>query len=166
VFSLNAPVPGTVARLAGDLRARLLAFDRLRDRHTLVVKRFEERDDAAVRRRLRRAMHPTPAFEARTDGIGVFADPPAGAAPVVYLRVESPGLRDLHDRLVDEFGAIEGLEGEAFVPHVTLARGGSLSDARALAGTPVDDVTWTVSRLVVWDPTYREQVGSVSLPTG
>lgn len=166
MFSINVPVPGTVARLAGQLRPRLTPFERVRDRHTLVVKRFEEENLSAIRKRIRRAIRPAPAFEARTAGLGYFADPPTGTGPVVYLRIESPGLVDLHDRLVEEFGAIDGLEGDDYVPHVTLARGGDVADARTLAALEVDDVVWTVSRLVLWDPTYREAVGSIRLPTG
>jgi 2'-5' RNA ligase len=163
-LSLNVPVPGGVARLAADLAPQLSVFASVRDQHTLVAKRFESGTPATVRARLRETVAPVPAFEARTDGLGVFETPPRGAAPVVYLAVESPGLRRLHEALVAAFGAVEGLEGPDYVPHVTLARGGSLAAARRLAETDVPDVTWTVSQLDVWDPDYREVVGRIGLP--
>jgi len=167
VYSLNVPVPGVVERLAADLHPRLTPFDRIRDRHTLVCKRFEA-DEAAsdhLRDRLRRALSPTPAFEARITGIDAFETPTRGSAPVVYLDVESPGLHDLHRRLVETFGAVhDDLEGEGYVPHVTLARGDggdALDDLRRL---DVDPVTWTVSELILWSRARRETVWRVSLP--
>jgi 2'-5' RNA ligase len=167
VTSLNAPVPGAVARVAADLHPRLVAFDRIRERHTLVVKRFEDVAPSTLLARLRSDLAGTPAVEARLDGVGSFEAPPVGAAPVVYLAVDSPGLLDLHDRLVGAFGAVPGLEGPDYVPHVTLARGGDVADARRLAAeAEVPAVTWTVDRLDVFDPEYRETAGSVSLPVG
>ena len=41
VFSLNVPVPGKVRRVAGDLHPELVGFDRVRERHTLLAKRFD-----------------------------------------------------------------------------------------------------------------------------
>jgi 2'-5' RNA ligase len=164
VYSLNVPVPGEVERLAADLHPRLLSFETLRDRHTLVVKRLGDESLSRVRERLRAPLTGAPAFEARITGVDYFADPPRGSGPVVYLAVESPGIERLHRRLTDEFDPIEGLEGDDYVPHVTLARGGSVEDAEALADLDVDPVTWTVSRLVLWDATYRETAASFGLP--
>jgi 2'-5' RNA ligase len=169
VYSLNVPVPPAVERLAADLHPRLVPFDRVRDRHTLVCKRFDADEDAydRLRERLRRALSPTPAFEARVTGVDAFETPTHGPGPVVYLAVESPGLRDLHRRLVEAFGAVDDLEGEAYVPHVTLARGGgaaardALADLRAL---DVDPVTWTVSDLHLWSRARRAAAWTVSLP--
>ena len=159
--SLNAPVPGTVRRLAGDLAPDLAAFDRVRERPGLVVKRFERRVDRAdVRAALARA----PAVEARVTGVDCFERPLRGPGPVVYLAVESPGLRRIHRRLVDRFGAVPGLEGEAYVPHVTLARDGPLAAAERAAAREVDPVGWTVSRLDAWDAERREAMGSIGLP--
>jgi 2'-5' RNA ligase len=172
VFSLNVPVPGEVARVAGDLRPSLVdaGVDRFRDRHSLVVKRFEGADDGAeslprLRERLRPVLRGQPAFEARVGAVDAFTDPPRGPGPVVYLAVESPGLGALHDRLVDRFGAVAGLEGDDYTPHVTLGRGGSV-DAATLAALSrrVDPVTWTVSELVVYDSRHREAASRLSLP--
>ena len=164
MYSLNVPVPGRVARLASDLFPYLAPFDRIRDRHTLVCKRFEASDPDRLRERLRQTMGGAPAFEARITGVDFFERPPRGAAPVVYLAVESPGLEALHRRLVDEFGAIEGLEGDDYVPHVTLARGGDVADARAVASRQIASVEWTVSQMDLYDANFRESVASLSLP--
>jgi len=40
MFSLNVPLAPAVDRLAADLQSKLSGFDRVRDRHTLVCKRF------------------------------------------------------------------------------------------------------------------------------
>ena len=159
--SLNVPVPGQVSRLVGEIRGELAAFDEVSARHSLVCKRFESRPEET---RLRDALAGTPAFEARVDTIGRFDDPPTGPAPVVYLAVESPGLRRLHDRLVDIFGAVPELEGSAYVPHVTLARGGAAATAERLTGRSVGPVTWTVSGLERWSAARREAVGRIDLP--
>ena len=178
MYSLNVPVPPAVERLAADLHPQLVPFDRIRDRHTLVCKRFEadEADYDPLRERLRIALSSTPAFEARTTGIDAFETPTHGPGPVVYLAVESPGLHDLHRRLVAAFGAVDDdLEGEAYVPHVTLARGGGGASERTLPSgeasavdrlrdLDVEPVTWTVSELYLWSHARREAAWTVSLP--
>ncbi|WP_380680288.1 2'-5' RNA ligase family protein [Salinigranum sp. GCM10025319] len=168
MFSLNVPVPGSVARVAADLQPVLVdaGVERFRDRHSLVVKRFEEEESLPrLRERLRTALRKEPAFEARVTGVDTFEDPPRGPGPVVYLTVDSPGLVALHGRLVDRFGAIAGLEGDGYTPHVTLGRGGVFdSDTLADLSGRVDPVTWTVSELAVYDSRYRETVSRLSLP--
>jgi 2'-5' RNA ligase len=171
VYSLNVPVPGRVERLAADLLPDLSPFDRVRDRHTLVCKRFEADEDGyhRLRERLRGALSPAPAFEATVTGIDAFETPTHGPGPVVYLAVESPGLHALHARLVETFGVVDDdLEGEAYVPHVTLARGGdaaAVGDALdRLRATDLDPVTWTVSELDLWSRARREAAWTVSLP--
>ncbi len=163
MYSLNVPVPGTVSRVASDLHPRLVAFETVRDRHTLVAKRFGADDRDRLRERLRDALAGVSSFEARVSGVDYFERAAAGPSPVVYLAVESPGLLSLHDRLVRAFGAAEGLEGDDYVPHVTLARGGRVEDAEALAGVSVAPASWTVSELDLWSREYREPVESVRL---
>ncbi|KTG07949.1 phosphoesterase [Haloprofundus marisrubri] len=162
-YSLNVPVPGAVERLTTDLYPQLTAFDTIRDRHTLVVKRFENQSYDRLRETLRTPLANEPAFEARITGIDTFERPTRGDGPVVYLTVDSPGLFALHDRLVDRFGAIEGLEGDDYVPHVTLARGGSPSAVEALRDVEFDPVRWTVTELDIWSAEYREVAGSIPL---
>lgn len=166
-FSLNVPVPGRVAAIASELRPALSAFESIRDRHTLVLKRLEEGDPDGLETRVRQALAGAPACEARIAGIGAFEDPPAGSAPVVYLAVESPGLVQIHERLCDRFAPAMGIEGEHYLPHVTLARGGGDAATAAverLLETEVEPVTWTVGELVFWDARYGEATGRVSLP--
>lgn len=171
MYSLNLSVPGVVERLVSELHPKLTVFDRIRERPTLVAKRFEPDPDPEsrialdrLRERLRSALAGTPAFEARTDGIDYFADPLRGPGPVVYLTVESPELHRVHGRLVREFGAVDGFEGDDYVPHVTLARGGSVDAAERLSAAEVEPVTWTVSELAIWSGEYKEVVETTPLP--
>jgi 2'-5' RNA ligase len=173
VFSLNVPVPGAVARLAVELHPQLVGFDSRREQYTLVVKRFDEStlrasqpevQLATLQQQLPEELAGTPAFEAAVREVDFFAEPARGDGPVVYLAVESPGLRELHWALVDAYGAVEGLEGVDYVPHVTLARGGSVVDAERVAEVGIEAVSWTVSELVIWDSRYREAVSRYSLP--
>lgn len=166
MFSLNVPVPGAVSRVAADLEPELVGSGmEVRERHGLLVKRFEGVDSLhRLRSRLREVLVGEPAFEARITGVDAFERPVRGDGPVVYLAVESPGLLALHGRLVDAFGAVEGLEGEGYVPHVTLGRGGRVDTLERLRSTDVEPVTWTVSELAIWDARYGEIVARIGLP--
>jgi 2'-5' RNA ligase len=174
VFSLNVPVPGRVRRLAGELHPELAAFGRIRDRHSLLAKRFDSGLDAdadslprlreRLRPLLRRSAPAADGLDLRVTGIGYFERPPRGPGPVVYLAVESPDLRALHRRLCDAFGTVAGMEGDDYVPHVTLARGGSVADAADLAERrPVDPVAWTAGELRIRDSRYREDAARLPL---
>ncbi|NIS33684.1 MAG: 2'-5' RNA ligase family protein, partial [Actinobacteria bacterium] len=108
---------------------------------TLVAKRFDGAvPEASIESEARLALAGTGPFECRVTGLGAFEAPVAGPAPVAYLAVESPGLEALHDELVEAFGAVPGLEGEDYVPHVTLARGGDVEALSALEGAAVEPV--------------------------
>lgn len=159
---MNLRVPPAVERLADRLHPRLTAFEQVRERHTLVVKRIEagtwEQGGGRVRERLRRVLDETKPFPVRIDGLDYFADPPDGRGPVVYLRVESEGINRLHRRLCRKFPVVDDLEGENYVPHVTLARGGRVADAERVAETDIDPVEWTATRALTWDREHREAV--------
>lgn len=197
MFSLNVPLPSAVDRLADRLHPQLARFDRVRERHSLVCKRIgvdvladphrPPDKDAAIaelRTELRPVVRGTGPFHLEITGIDAFEEPTAGPGPVVYLVVESEPLVRLHWRLVRAFGAIEELEGEAYVPHVTLARGlegrqrngqqsrqqngqqstildEELDLLRAAAGEI--DVQWRVDELDLWDPEFRESAGRIRL---
>jgi len=182
VFSLNVPLSPAVAEIARDLHPKLSGFDRVRDRHTLVCKRFgvddvaegTDRDGNAdppsrsvaldrLRERLRRPLAGTAPFEVAVTGIDVFDSPASGSRPVVYLAVESDGLDRLHRRLCAAFGAIEGVEGDDYVPHVTLARGGDPEPGVVadLVAREFDPIRWRVHALDVWDPAVREVAATV-----
>jgi 2'-5' RNA ligase len=174
VYSLNVPVPNDVRRLAAELDPQLAPFDSVRDRHTLLLKRFEgERSRHRLREQLDDALDDATPFRARITGIDSFENPPAGTAPVVYLAVESPGMHAVHERLVAAFGGVEGLEGDGYTPHVTLARG---YDAGRGFGIPdthdpvaqlrareIEPVEWTVDELGIWSREYAEIVSRVPL---
>ncbi|MFB6088027.1 MAG: 2'-5' RNA ligase family protein [Haloarculaceae archaeon] len=168
MYSLNVHVPGDVGALATDIGRRLPGAEaRRRGEHTLVCKRLGDGDATHYHRleaRARDALTGTPPFTARVTGLDWFADVPRGASPVVYLAVESPALERLHARLCEVFDPVEGIEGDDYVPHVTVARGGSPERAREVCATDVDPVEWTVETLVFWDAERGQSVSRLSLP--
>jgi 2'-5' RNA ligase len=168
VYSLNVPVPGRVARVASDIARELpAARARARGEHTLGVKRLGTDRDVTYSRleaKVRDLLAGQPAFELRVADVDYFTDPPTGTAPVVYLTVESPGLLALHNQLADEFEPIDGIEGDEYEPHVTVARGGRLETAKRVTERDIEPVTWTASELVFWDATHNQSVSSLSLP--
>ena len=74
-------------------------------------------------------------------------------------------LLDELGQAIEHFDAVPGLEGSEYVPHVTLARGGSAGAAEALRDVDIDPIEWVVPELVVYDAVHRERVSRVSLPT-
>ncbi|WP_435073828.1 2'-5' RNA ligase family protein [Halorubrum sp. HHNYT27] len=200
MFSLNVPLPPTVGRLAADLHPKQAGFDRVRERHTLVCKRFgvedlpnrvadgggsgrsdrSDRSDAdpaddptadktdavaALCDDLRPHLSETDPFEAAVTGVDVFDAPASGSRPVVYFAVESDGLVRLHHRLCAAYGAIEGIEGDDYVPHITLARGGNPEPGVVadLVDSEIDPIRWRVHALDVYDPEFREVAATIEL---
>lgn len=159
MYSLNAPVPATVARLASGLAADLRDAD-IRTRHTLLVKRFGDHPRRGVAQGARSVLAGCPGFEARVIGVGCFENPPDNRGPVAYLMVKSPDLTEIHRRLCEVFEPVPGLEGEEYVPHITVARRG---DAPRLEGSEIDSISWTIDRLDLWDADEREVVESIAL---
>ncbi|MFB6114390.1 MAG: 2'-5' RNA ligase family protein [Halodesulfurarchaeum sp.] len=168
MYSLNVSLPAAVRERAFDLRPALTDFDRVRESRTqtLVLKRLpatDRREFLRTEHRARNALAGAPVVCARISGIGFFSDPPTGTGPVVYLSVDSHGIHDLHQRLVEEFGAVEPLEGDDYVPHVTLARGGNLRDAERITSRSIDPIHFSVEELAFYDVTDREHIGTISL---
>jgi len=164
VYSLNAAVPGRVRGIAGDLYPHLAGFADVREDHSICVKRLgDDEPYKTLADRARTALSDAPAFEVAVTGIDYFAEPTSGTDPVVYLVVESPGLLAVHETLVDAFGALPGLEGADYVPHVTLARDGDVADAERLAEREIEPVTWTVSELAFTDALHTNAIGTIPL---
>lgn len=168
MYSLNASFPSAVPALAGRL-ARDLPRAQARERggHTLVCKRLGSGDHAAYARieaKARDALRGTAPFEVRVAGLDWFETAVTGPAPVVYLAVESPELRALHERLCAAFDPVEGMEGDEYEPHVTVARGGDPAAARRLVGRDIDPIEWTVEELVFYDAERGQPVSRVALP--
>jgi len=168
VFSLNVPLPSEVAALASRLARDLPAADRReRGSRTLLAKRLAGTNRETYHRleaRAREALVGQPAFAVRVDGVDCFAEPTSGSAPVVYLAVESPGLQALHERLCEAFDPVPELEGPDYTPHVTIARGGSMAAAEALAEREIDPIEWDVTELAFYQADRDVRAGRVSLP--
>lgn len=130
----------------------------------MLIKRLGDGAFPPLAERARQALAGTPPVEVRVDGIDYFEQPTRGPAPVVYLAVQSRGLERLHERLVDELGAVGGLEGPDYTMHVTLARGGALADARELAERSVEPVSFTLSELQFYDARHDQVIRRIPLP--
>ena len=194
MFSLNVPIAPAVDRLAADLQSKRSGFERVRDRRTLVCKRFGVEDvsgrvasdesgadasagapggpsppkpDAldALREDLRPLLAGTDPFPVAVTGIDVFDAPASGSGPVLYLTVESDALVRLHRRLCAAYGAIEGIEGDEYVAHVTVARGGDPEPGVVadLVAAEFDPIRWRVHALDLYDPEFREVAASIDL---
>lgn len=162
--SLNVPVPGSVRQQLEALRPALAGFETVREDPTLVLKRFDGSAPAdAIESEVRLVLADADPFEVRVDGINSFERPVSGAAPVAYLAVESPGLERFHEQLVGSFGAVDGLEGEDYVPHVTVARGGGPEALDQLDAVAFEPVEWSVTELRFWDARRAEPVGRLQL---
>lgn len=175
MFSVNIPVPPAVNRLAATLSPELADFETRRQRYTLVGKRIgtsefeagrepnKDRAVAELRERLRPLIADTDPFRIRAAGIDCFERPARGPGPVVYLDIDSPRLLRFHRRLCRVFQPVEQLEGDNYVPHVTLARGGSHDTATSLPERDVDPIEWTVTEIELFDPEFREPAGTIRL---
>ena len=168
MFSVTVPVPESLRERSRALRPALSGFERIRPPRSrqLVAKRLPaetRREFLTDARRARAALAPVEPFEVRIPGTDTFADPPRGPGPVAYLAVESAGLERVHERLVDAFDAVPGLEGPDYVPHLTLARGGSPSAADSLAERSFEPITFSVERLSFYDTAREQSVESVNL---
>ncbi|GAB7009770.1 2'-5' RNA ligase family protein [Halorubrum trueperi] len=195
MFSLNVPLPPAVGHFADDLHPKLTGFDSVRDRHTLVCKRFGvedvpdhafvgDRDGggtadlpgsdarpsksdalAALRENLRSSLSGIGPFDVAVTGAETFDAPASGSRPVVYLAVESDDLGRVHRRLCAVYGAIEGIEGDAYVPHVTLARGGNPEPGVVadLVAAEFEPIRWRVHALDLYDPEFREVAATIAL---
>jgi hypothetical protein len=192
VFSLNVPLPPAVDGIGNQLADSSASLGRIRTRHTLVCKRFADGDvpdptelpgvagasnsidmpspprEAALKRlctTLRAHLASTDPFDLALTGVDAFETPASGAGPVVYLAVESPPLVRLHRRLCTAFGAADGVEGDAYVPHVTLARGTDPTAVRDALDTDLEatPVRWRADALTVYDAQFREAAATLTL---
>lgn len=163
MYSLNVSVPSAVARRAGQVAARLPGARRRRGEHTLVVKRLGETGPHRLSARVREIVSKRAPLRARVTRIDRFDSPPVGSGPVVYLAVDSPAIEALHKELCDRFPPVADLEGDAYVPHVTVARGGDDRAAIERVLGAIDPIEWTVAELVVWDGRRGQLVERIAL---
>ena len=164
MYSLNASVPGAVDALAGSLRSELLAFETVRRRRSMLIKRLGELESVPRHgKRIRRHLADVGPITARVTGIDLFTDPPVGPRPVVYLAVDSPQLDAVHARLVEEYGAVNRLEGTDYTMHITLARGGPMAAARRLRERTIEPITWTITEFLLTKAAGKEVVDRIAL---
>jgi hypothetical protein len=185
VYSLNVPLSPAVHAHVERLEPLLRDFEWIREDHSLLLKRVGDGsagdlaegtpktdadpapstgDPDAILERVRETLGSAPAFECRLDGVGIFEDPPAGTAPVIYLRAEGEPLYRLHRQLCETFPPVPVLEGQDYDPHVTLARGGPAHAVARLKKRRIEPITWTVGSLELYDGDRRLVVDEIDLP--
>lgn len=165
MYSLNVPLPSSVTRLASRLARDLpRARPRPRGEHTLVVKRLGDGEGGRLATTVDEHLARIAPFELEVDEVDSFEAAATGRSPVIYLRVGSSELGRLHERLCDHFEPVDGIEGEDYTPHVTIARGGNLAAARGLTDRDIEPIRWTADELVVWDSERNLAVRRFSLP--
>lgn len=168
MYSLNAPVPPAIARLAIDLAGAVPGADpRTRGEHTLLVKRLGTDGEGALNHRIERvreALRGMEPIEIHIAGVDWFPEPETGTGPVVYLAVESPALLEVHRAICEVIEPVPHLEGAEYVPHITIARGGDREAAQRLTEREIDPRAYTVDELVVWDAHRDVATTRFSLP--
>lgn len=166
MFSLNVPVPGEVARMAIDLAREWPSGDpRPRGEHSMVAKRLgtDENPASVVEARAREVLADQPAVAVRVSGVDWFEESTSGSSPVVYLAIESPGLRALHEHLCETFDPVPLVEGDEYTPHVTVARGGDKAAARRLLEREIEPIDWVIDELAFYDAARSVELGRVAL---
>ena len=167
MYSLNVPITGEVRALTEQLRSQLLGLDSIRETKTLVLKRLDVTDEHAfsiAQKQARDALRGTEPFRIRVTGIDQFERPVSGTGPVIFLSVESHDLEQIHGQLVSTFGAVPGVEGKDYRPHITLGRGGDRQTVERLLETDIDPIAVPVNRLIYWDARRDLPCGELRLP--
>lgn len=168
VYSLNAAIPAAAIEQRDELLEHLESFETVRDPLTLVIKRFGTPDSTALsslERSLGEVLNEWGPMRAEIDGIDLFMDPPSGPSPVIYLGVSSHGLEALHRDLVDRFGVVDpAIEGENYIPHITIARGGPRVAIDELRDISLETHQWTIETVMLWSSRHDKPVKQFSLP--
>jgi 2''-5'' RNA ligase len=174
-YSLNVPLPGAIYDRLHGLLPHLSECSQRRRDPTLVCKRIPtagQADPPGVSH-LRTELAPAVAAAGAvlTDGcpvtirgVDTFDAPPGGAAPVLYLGVDSPALQRLHAALCGHLEPVAGLEATAYVPHVTVARGCPPSSIDGAVTAGVEPLSFHVDALELYDSRHRAAVTRFALP--
>jgi RNA 2',3'-cyclic 3'-phosphodiesterase len=158
------------ARMSGlqqELRGERIRWTRLENLH-LTVEFFGETEEARVpelEQALAQAAAGAKAFKLKLTGLGTFGG--VRHPRVLWLGVESEGLKELHGR-VEAALHEAGREPEAreFAPHLTLGRIDRLKDAERFAEVVEGQRAWTVEEQAVRELILFESVGGRYVPIG
>ena len=162
MWSLNVSIPQNIVRAIEEVALGVRGWEEICEEPTLVIKRFEKRDlDGHVKSEIRFLLESVEPFGIEIENLERFDVAEKGSSPVLYLEVKSPEVKALHETLVDVFGSVEGVEGENYIPHITIARGGS-GDYTVFSGLSCD-TGWTVEMLEFWDRGERKKRSKIIL---
>ena len=155
-------MPQNVVRLVGEVTPRLKGWEEVCEEPTLVIKRFERKDlDGHMESEIKFLLENVEPFNVKIGNLKKFDVAVRGSSPVLYLEIKSPGMKALHETLVSAFGCVKGIEGENYIPHITLARGGGKEDINfsVLPGS----TQWTAKMLEFWDRDKRRKKNKIIL---
>ncbi len=162
VWSLNVSIPQNIVRAIGEVTSELGQGGEVNEELTLVIKRFEKRDlDGHLESEIKILLENVEPFVVEIGNLKMFDVADRGTSPVLYLEVKSRGIKLLHETLVSSFGCVEGVEGENYIPHITIARGDGVR------GVDFSDFScstrWTAEILEFWDRNKRKKKNKVIL---
>ena len=162
MWSLNVSMPQNIVRAIKEVTLGVSGWEEICEDPTLVIKRFEKGDvDGHVESEIRLLLEGVEPFDIEIGNLERFDVAERGSSPVLYLEVKSPGMKALHETLVDVFGSVKGVEGENYIPHITIARGGS-GDYIEFDGLSCD-TEWTVEMLELWNRDGRKKKNKIIL---
>ena len=162
MWSLNVSIPQNIVRAIEEITLGVKGWEEICEEPTLVIKRFEKKDlDGHVKSEIRFLLENVEPFGIEIGNLERFDVAERGSSPVLYLEVKSPEVKALHENLVDVFGSVEGIEGENYIPHITIARGGS-GDYIEFSGLSCD-TGWIVEMLEFWDRGERKKRSKIIL---
>ena len=162
MWSLNVSIPQNIIRAIEEVTLGVRGWEEICEEPTLVIKRFEKKDlDGHVKSEIRFLLESVEPFGIEIGNLERFDVAERGSSPVLYLEIKSPGVKALHENLIDIFGSVEGVEGENYIPHITIARGGS-GDYIEFSGLSCD-TGWTVEMLEFWDGGERKKRSKIIL---
>ena len=162
MWSLNVSMPQNIVRAIREVALGASGWEEICEDPTLVIKRFEKVDVSGhVESEIKLLLESVEPFDIEIGNLERFDVAERGSSPVLYLEVKSPGMKALHEILVDVFGSVKGVEGENYIPHITIARGGGVRDVdfSGFSGPTI----WTAETLEFWNRDKRKKKNKVIL---
>ncbi|HIJ12598.1 MAG TPA: 2'-5' RNA ligase family protein [Halobacteriales archaeon] len=162
MWSLNVSIPQGIVRAIGEITPVLGRGEGIVEEPTLVIKRFEKEDlDGHIESEIKFLLENVEPFIVEIGNLEMFEVADRGTSPVRYIEVKSIGIKVLHETLVSVFGCVKGVEGENYIPHITIARG---SGAKNLDFSDFSGpIQWTANTLEFWDRDKRKRKNKVIL---
>ncbi len=162
MWSLNVSIPQGIVRAIEEMAPVSRGWEEIVEEPTLVIKRFEKEDlDGHIESEIKFLLENVEPFTVEIGNLEMFEVADRGTSPVLYIEVKSIGMKLIHETLVSVFGCVKGVEGENYIPHITIARGSGVKniDFSDFSGP----TWWTAKTLEFWDGDKRKKKNQVML---